>query len=201
MLHSPAFKARIIFDNIGSIIKLILPDDTLALATMDVSGRLRVYQININWNASNQPVNQKEGQNAQLQLNPSFQVKALQTLHVGTPGQSVGEDPTLSSLTDSAPVQLTHFKLLPAPMDRNNPDSTIFIVAVFTSIPSQTGNLLDPAAHYHQPLGIVCRWKVVKDFQHTLSSCFDQLAAKKKNAATVSARVRSTSRPLVQTSH
>jgi len=159
----------------------------MALATYDVSGRLRIYQIKINWPP--QP-NQKDGNPNQITTPPTLQVKALQTIVAGIPSQITTEDPTISPMLDSTSLQLTHFELLPNPMEHPAiENSSLLVLAVFTAIPSQPASLLDAASNYHQNFSVLCRWKLLRDFEYSLSSCFDELAARKKTSSTVSARV------------
>jgi len=176
-----------IFQCVAYTVKLTRADESLALAVYDVNGRIRTYQININWG---QQSNQKEGKPNQNPTNPTLQVKALQTITAGIPSQTNGEDPTISPILDSSVLQLTHFELLPNPMEHHaTENSSLLVLAVFTAIPSRPTSLLDATSNYHQNFSILCRWKLLRDFEYNLSSCFDELAARKKSSSTVSPRV------------
>ena len=184
--HLHASKARI-FQCVAYTVKLTCADESLALATYDVNGRIRTYQININWG---QQPNQKDGKPNQNPTNPILQVKALQTITAGIPSQTNGEDPTISPILDGSFLQLTHFELLPTPTEHHaNENPSLLVLAVFTSIPSRPTNLLDAASNYHQNFSILCRWKLLRDFEYNLSSCFDELTSRKKSSSTVNSRV------------
>ncbi len=100
-------------------------------------------------------------------------------------------DPTLSPLMDSSSFELTHLDILaPSPEQTNTESNLPLILAIFTSLPSPSTNLLDATQQYHQSFSVVQRWKLHKDVQNNLSPCFDQLAVKKKSTSAVNARVR-----------
>jgi hypothetical protein len=93
---------------------------------------------------------------------------------------------------DSSSFELTHLDILaPSPEQSNTESNLPLILAVFTTLPSPSTNLLDSTQQYHQSFSVVQRWKLHKDVQHNLSPCFDQLAVKKKKSTSaVDARVR-----------
>jgi hypothetical protein len=148
-----------------------------------VSGRLRVYEVYIHWPPLNPTQDDQQGVKA------SLVVEALQMAYIGNPNQALRGDASLASIIGGPALQPTLFEVYTPHLEHGVTDDAVYIAVVFTSIPPQAGSLLDATTEYHQPLSIIVRWKLCKEAQFTLSSCFDQLAAKKKSTASVPARV------------
>jgi hypothetical protein len=162
----------------------------LTLITYDISGTLRLYEITINWNESS---DKSGGQSTHSQIKPAIQVSSLLSMQASIPNHPMSADPTLSPLMDSSSFVLTHLDILAPSPEQNNTESSLpLILAIFTTLPSPSTNLLDSTQQYHQSFSVVQRWKLHKDVQHSLSPCFDQLAVKKKSTSAVDARVRPT---------
>jgi hypothetical protein len=162
----------------------------LTLITYDISGTLRLYEITINWNESSDKIG---GQSTHSQIKPAIKVSSLLSMEASIPSHPMSADPTLSPLMDGSSFELTHLDILAPSPERNNTESSLpLILAIFTTLPSPSTNLLDSTQQYHQSFSVVQRWKLHKDVQHSLSPCFDQLAVKKKSTSAVDARVRPT---------
>jgi len=162
----------------------------LTLITYDISGNLRLYLITINWNESS---DKSDGQTTYSQIKPTIQIASLLSMQASIPSHPMSADPTLSPLIDSSSFELTHLDILAPSSEQNNTEFNFpLILAIFTTLPSPSTNLLDSTQQYHQSFSVVQRWKLHKDVQCNLSPCFDQLAVKKKSTSTVDAKVRST---------
>jgi len=92
---------------------------------------------------------------------------------------------------DSSSFELTHLDILAPSPEQSSAESNLpLILAVFTTLPSPSTNLLDSTQQYHQSFSVVQRWKLDKDVAYNLSPCFDQLTVTKKSTSAVHARVR-----------
>lgn len=119
-----------------------------------------------------------------------IQVASLLSMQASIPSHPMSADPTLSPLMDSSSFELTHLDILAPSREQNTESNLPLILAIFTTLPSPSTNLLDSTQQYHQSFSVVQRWKLHKDVQCNLSPCFDQLAVKKKSTSAVDARVR-----------
>jgi hypothetical protein len=145
-----------------------------------VSGSLRLFRININWN---QPAtDQKDGAQGQPSASPSLDVSAL--LEEGTccPTSmiTIDHDATSSSNLNNSSYQLSHLEMVPlAPKEGTQEPTQTMIMATFTILPS-SGVLLDASHQYQQASSIISRWQLREGLQDKLSPCFEHISAKKK---------------------
>jgi mediator of RNA polymerase II transcription subunit 16 len=151
-----------------------------------VSGSLRLFRININWN---QPATeQKDVTQGQPSASPSLDVSALLEEGACYPS-SVHESTSTSNLEGSVPYQLSNLELIPvAPREGTREPTQAMIMATFTIMPSP-GVLIEPSNQYQQASSIIARWSLRKGLQDKLAPCFEQLSAKKKSGGSATPRV------------
>lgn len=159
------------------------------LAAHQVNGTLKLYKINFNWN---QP-DTKDGKQSQAGPQPSLTVTSLLEEGACFPADlSTGDHggDGASNIDSSLSYQLSYLELLPqAPEQGVKVPSERTVIAVFTITPPPAAVMMDPMSQYQHVSSIVCRWELTTGLQDKLSSSFDQLAVKKKSAATITPRV------------
>jgi hypothetical protein len=157
------------------------------LAAHQVSGSLKLYKINFNWNLPD-----GKDQQAQAGAQPSMSVISLLEEASCSPADlSTGNqgDDSSSHLDSSSSYQLSYLELLPhAPEQGSKEPSERTVMAIFSITPSPAP-MMDPMQRYQQVSSTVCRWELKAGLQDKVADCFDLLSVKKKGASAVPSRV------------
>ncbi|KAF2276186.1 uncharacterized protein EI97DRAFT_433591 [Westerdykella ornata] len=158
-------------------------DNTLLLAAYDITGRLHLYRIEVNWNVSPS----KSGQPSRSVEKPELLVSKLATqeqcLPVSVPivGDSNHGGPSYKL---RIPAQLTHLHFLPTSPDQG--DGTVpTIQAIFSTAPNTLS--LDQTQPSPAPYSILVRWEVHRSLENPVDPIWDIVTSKKKNVSDVPA--------------
>lgn len=165
------------------------------MVTYDTRHCLRLYKIKIDWAMQqNQPQEGQQQQPAKV-VNPTLKVTAAKLDTNCMPTSSdLPETGDLSAFgaSDSSQYMLTHLELITPSSDHNQADQQkLFpsVVTVFKNVSSILPTLTStPAPAHLSATTLMWTWEMQPAHHSTLSSAFDQLAAKKKSTGSVKPR-------------
>lgn len=161
---------------------LTLTDNTLVLAAYDVSGRLRLYQVDAHWSIPPQ----KHGQQPPKQYEkPELQVSELMVEDNCFPAMINSDLNGGSESRVRVPAQLTHLDFLPVTPEQND-GSLPTIQAIFSTPPNVVS--VDQTHPAQDPFSIVVRWEAQHMQQNQLHTSLDKVTSKKKSISSVPAR-------------
>ena len=143
-------------------------DDALLLVVHTVARQLRLYSLNIDWQAA------KSGEQA---LNiPTLSFQHLTTTDVCAPDLDTAEDMPQMFMSMSSPeLELSHLKIIPRrPEIRPENTTQPTILAVFSHLP----NLYSATEMRDIPYSVLSRWEL-REEKPSLDPNFGQLSSKK----------------------
>ncbi|TID21520.1 mediator of rna polymerase ii transcription subunit 16 [Venturia nashicola] len=175
-------------------------DKSLLLAAHQVTGALKLYNINFHWNL---PDNKDPQAQPLYIMRPVIAVTSLLEIAscfpAGLSSGAQGEDGA-SSVDHSLSYQLSYLELIPyAPEHGSKEPSERTVMAVFTVTPSSS-EMIDSMQQYGQLSSTICRWELKTGLQDKVAHCFDLLSVKKKACSAIHSRNRARLRRLTDIS-
>jgi len=159
------------------------------LATYDNLRRLRVYQITVKWDTSDDPPD-----SAPKIHNPIIDALLIAEEEYCSPypHNSTDHDAVNGPAFSGHPnLSLTHLDFVPQMQTApSKPVLPATIIAVFSPVSPSSPIVMDHTSQYHSSNSTVCRW-IIKDGRETrLLPVFDEIAVKIKSVGSVEARVK-----------
>ncbi|KAF2430482.1 hypothetical protein EJ08DRAFT_235033 [Tothia fuscella] len=175
-------------------------DNSLLLVAHQLSGSLRLFRIQVNWNSA---ANQDDGQPVEYSFSsPTLEVSALLEEDSCLPTNTLAFDQHNSvdaTLVAHNSYQLTSLELLPNPPEfgKESSHGLATIMAVFTVLPpppiifdsiDPSVLLPDTTKQYQRATSVISRWNLIKGAQNKLPPCFEHLSVKKKSTTAIAPR-------------